>query len=56
MNNNDDPAVPRFIRDLMPNATEEELMQAERNFRGYILALYRGFIERVEREEGVRPL
>jgi len=41
--------IPEFIRELMPDATEAELLDATDNFRGYIAIVLRIY-ERSRRE------
>jgi hypothetical protein len=40
------PYVAPLIRRLMPNATEEEIVQASENLRAYLNVLYDIFLER----------
>lgn len=49
-----EPYIPPFIRELMPNATEEEIAEAAQNLRGYLSALYRIFLRREARERRER--
>ena len=44
-----EPYIPPFVRRLMPNATEEEIIEAVHHLREYLLALYRMFLEREAR-------
>jgi hypothetical protein len=41
--------IPEFIRSLMPNANEEELMEAAENFREYLTVILRIY-ERTKRK------
>lgn len=42
----DQPYVAPFIRRLMKDATEEEILEASENLRQYLLVLYDMFLER----------
>lgn len=42
----EEPYIPPFIRRLMPNASEEEIIQAAENLRAYLKVLYGIFLER----------
>jgi hypothetical protein len=44
-----DEHVPKFIRRLMPSASEEELHEATENFKQY-MAVVRGIYERIALE------
>lgn len=41
----DKPYVAPFIRRLMPDASEEEILEASENLRGYLKILYGLFLE-----------
>lgn len=42
----DRPYVAPFIRRLMPDATEDEIVEASENLRRYLLIMYDIFLER----------
>jgi hypothetical protein len=43
------PEIAELVLDLMPTATREEQLEATRNLRGYLAAVYRIFV-RLESE------
>lgn len=53
MNTNHTPKPIPFIRELCKHKTEEEILEAEENFRRYLLVVRR-ICERIEREEAAR--
>lgn len=50
MNSKDMPYVAPFIRRLMKDATEEEILEASENLRQHLKILYGMFVERERRE------
>lgn len=50
MKNDKQPYVPPFIRRRMPNATEEEILEAAENLKRYLTVMYRIFREREDRK------
>ncbi len=50
MNTQYTPKPIPFIRELCKHKTEEEILEAEENFRKYLL-IVKGICERLEREE-----
>lgn len=46
----EEPYIPPFIRRLMPNASEREIIEAAENLKSYLRVMYRIFREREEKE------